>query len=68
MIKTLNKEFKQVKRGKKTILIDGTDIQVDMNWNKQNYTAKFLKQKGLHWAKSVSKRFYIGFKLTLALD
>ncbi len=68
VIKTLNKEFKQIKRGKKTILIDGTDIQVDMNWNKQNYTAKFLKQKGLHWAKSESKGFYIGFKLTLALD
>ncbi len=68
VIKTLNNEFKQNIRGKKTILIDGTDIPVDMNWNKQNYTAKFLEKKGLHWAKSASKGFYIGFKLTLALD
>ena len=39
-----------------------------MNWNKQNYTKKFLEKKGLYWAKSASKWFYIGFKLTLALD
>ncbi|OQD59435.1 transposase-like protein [Methanobrevibacter arboriphilus JCM 13429 = DSM 1125] len=68
VIKTLNKEFKPIKRGKRTVLIDGTDIQVDMNWNKQNYTKKFLEKKGLYWAKSASKGFYIGFKLTLALD
>ena len=62
MIKTLNKEYKPIKRGKRTILIDGTDIQVDMNWNKQNYNKKFLEEKGLYWAKSASKWFYIGFK------
>lgn len=68
VIKTLNKEFKPIKRGIRTILIDGTDIQVDMNWNKQNYTKNFLEKKGLKWAKSASKGFYIGFKLTLAID
>ncbi|WP_225370810.1 hypothetical protein [Methanobrevibacter arboriphilus] len=45
VIKTLNKEFKPIKRGKRTVLIDGTDIQVDMNWNKQNYTKKISREK-----------------------
>jgi len=55
-------------RGKAFILVDSTDIRLDLNWNKRKITKKFLENLPYKWCYSPSKGYYIGFKLTMALD
>lgn len=55
-------------RGTKVIIVDGTDIQIDLNWFGRKISKKSLKKKPYKWGYSSSKGFYIGLKLTLALD
>jgi hypothetical protein len=67
-IKSLNTiNFKKT-RGIKTIIVDGTDIQIDLNWFGRRISKKKLEEKAYKWGYSSSKGFYIGLKLTLALD
>jgi len=39
-----------------------------LNWHHRRFTKKFLEQKEFKWGYSPSKSFYIGYKLTLAID
>lgn len=67
-IKLLNKlNFKNT-RGIRTLIVDGTDIQIDLNWFGRRISKKSLEKKPYKWGYSSSKGFYIGLKLTLALD
>jgi hypothetical protein len=68
VIKRLNKEFKAKNRGKRTMIIDSTDIQFDINLEKRYYTEEKLKEKGFKIGFSSSKGYYIGGKLTLSID
>jgi len=65
MLKSIN--FKKI-RGFKTIIVDGTDIQIDLNWFGRRISKKKLEKKPYKWGYSSSKGYYIGLKLTLALD
>jgi hypothetical protein len=53
---------------RKTIIIDSTAISVDVNWFRKTYTKKSLENLPYKWAYSRSKKYYIGMKLTLAID
>ena len=64
----LNSLTSHRKRGKAAILVDSTDIQLDLNWNKKKITKKSLEDLPYNWCYSKSKGFYIGFKLTVAVD
>lgn len=67
-IKLFNRlNFKNT-RGIRIIIVDGTDIQIDLNWFGRKISKKSLEEKPYKWAYSSSKGFYIGLKLTLALD
>jgi hypothetical protein len=56
------------KRRNKTILVDSTDISLDLNWFKKKIKKKDLEGREFKWGYSVSKGYYIGYKLTLAID
>ncbi|MCC7561560.1 MAG: transposase [Methanobrevibacter arboriphilus] len=67
-IKLLNSlNFKNT-RGIRIVIVDGTDIQIDLNWFGRKISKKSLEKKSYKWGYSSSKGFYIGLKLTLALD
>lgn len=56
------------RREKAWIVIDSTDIQLDLNWLSHKISKKSLTNKEFKWGYSPSKSFYIGYKLTLAID
>lgn len=67
-IKLLNSlNFKNT-RGIRVIIVDGTDVQIDLNWFGRKISKKSLRKKPYKWGYSSSKGYYIGLKLTLALD
>jgi len=67
-IKLLNSlNFKNT-RGIRVIIVDGTDIQIDLNWFGRKISKKSLEKKPYKWGYSSSKGYYIGLKLTLTLD
>lgn len=67
-IKLLNNLNFKNKRLIRDIIVDGTDIQIDLNWFGRRISKKSLLKKPYKWAHSSSKGFYIGLKLTIALD
>jgi hypothetical protein len=57
-----------LKRGKTVIIVDTTNLTVNINWFKKKYKKEDLKDKDYKWAYSKSKGYYIGMKLVLALE
>lgn len=68
VLKRLNKEFKDNRRQNRKIIIDGTDIQFKINLEKNYYDDRTLEEKGYEIGFSSSKGYYIGGKLTIAMD
>jgi hypothetical protein len=68
VLKILNKHFKKGKRGKKTVLMDGTPIMLDINLDKKYYTDEELESKNFKIGFSKTHGNFIGYKLTLAID
>jgi len=64
----LNSKLKGKRRGKATILVDSTDLFVDLNFHRKKITKKSMEDEDFEWAFSSSNGHYIGFKLTVALD
>ena len=64
----LNTISKPRRNKKAWIVVDSTDIQVDLNWFRRKISKKSLENKPFKWGYSSSKSFYIGYKLTLAID
>jgi len=56
------------KRCRACILVDSTAIVLDLNWIRRKITKKKLEGREFKWAYSSSKNYYIGFKLTMAVD
>lgn len=56
------------KRGKRTFIVDGTTIQLDINFLVRKYSKEYLKSIGLKWGYSPSKGYYIGFKATVMME
>lgn len=58
-----------VKRGRnRVILIDSTEISLDLNWFRKKIRKSDLEEKEFKWGYSSSKGYYIGYKLTLAIE
>ena len=58
-----------VKRGRNgVILVDSTDISLDLNWLRKKIKKADLEEKEFKWGYSSSKGYYIGYKLTLAIE
>lgn len=57
------------KRGReKVLVVDSTDISVDLNWFRRRIKKADLEEKEFGWGYSPSKGYYIGYKLTLAIE
>ena len=56
------------KSGSKGIIIDSTDINLNLNWHAKNITKESLENKEYKWGHSTHRGFFIGMKLTLALE
>lgn len=50
------------------LIIDSTDIQIDLNWFKRKIKKKDLENKPYKWGYSSSKGYYIGYKLTFVVE
>jgi len=64
----LNSEIRVKRRKTVTILMDLTDLQVDLNWHRKKISVKSLETRDFKWGFSKSKGFYISYKLTVALE
>jgi hypothetical protein len=51
-----------------TVIIDSTDIQIDLNWFKRKIKKADLEGKPYTWGYSSSKGYYIGYTLTLVVE
>lgn len=51
-----------------TLIIDSTDIQVDLNWFRKTIKKKDLEDRDFAWAYSSTKGFYIGYKATMVVE
>lgn len=68
VIELLNNQCLKRKAGSKGIIIDSTDINLNLNWNAKNITKKSLESKEYKWGYSTHRGFFIGLKLTLAIE
>ncbi|MFY1112563.1 MAG: transposase [Methanosarcinaceae archaeon] len=68
VIELLNSQFPKRKTGSKGIIIDSTDINLNLNWYAKKITKKSLENKDYKWGYSTHRGFFIGLKLTLALE
>ncbi|MFQ6123839.1 MAG: transposase [Candidatus Heimdallarchaeota archaeon] len=54
-------------RGRNTLIVDSTEITVDLNWFRKKYTKRALEARDYQWGFSPSKGHYIGYKLSLVV-
>jgi hypothetical protein len=54
--------------GSRGIIIDSTDINLNLNWHAKKITKESLENKEYKWGHSTHRGFFIGMKLTLALE
>jgi transposase len=68
VLKLINKQFLPGKRGRRTVIIDATSIKLDINLNKKYYSKEELEEKNFKIGFSKTHGYFIGGKLTLAMD
>lgn len=68
IIGVLNNVCPRRKRGISQIIIDSTDINLDLNWFKRNISKEMLKDRDFKWGYSTHRGYFIGMKLSLALE
>jgi hypothetical protein len=64
----LNELCPKRKSGSKGIIIDSTDINLNLNFHAKKITRESLENKEYKWGHSTHRGFFIGMKLTLALE
>jgi len=68
VIVLLNNVCSRRKRGLNQIIIDSTDINLDFNGFKRKISKKMLKNRDFKWGHSNHSGYFIGMKLSLALE
>lgn len=56
------------RRGRSTLLIDGTAITLDLNWFRRTFSKNQLEEREYRWGYAPSHGHYIGYKLTLVVE
>ena len=64
----MNSLCQKRKNGSRKIIIDSTDINLDLNWHAKRISKKSLEEKEYKWGHSTHRGFFVGMKLTLALE
>lgn len=65
ILKKINKKYKSSNR---TLIVDGTPADVDVNFRSKKITKKSLEEKDYKWSWGTALGNYLGFKITLVLD
>ena len=65
-LKTINKVLSTKIRRIKNVIIDSTDLQLDLKDHGKYFTKKFLENRDYKRAFSHCKGHYAGFKLTIS--
>lgn len=68
VIGLLNNVCSPRKKGLSQIIIDSTDIDLDLNWFKRKISKKMLEKRQFKWGHSTHRGYFIGMKLSLALE
>ena len=68
VIGLLNNVCSPRKKGLSHIIIDSTDIDLDLNWFKRKISKKMLEKRQFKWGHSTHRGYFIGMKLSLALE
>ena len=68
ILRILNKQCRKRRRGRASIIVDSTDVQLDINYFRRRIKKEDLENKEFKWGYSPSKGYYIGYKLTIAID
>ncbi|MFQ5820059.1 MAG: transposase [Candidatus Heimdallarchaeota archaeon] len=55
-------------RGRITIIVDSTEITVDLNWFRKKYPKRALEARDFKWGFSPTTGYYIGYKLSLFVE
>jgi hypothetical protein len=63
----LNQVCPPRQRGRNTLIVDSTEITVDLNWFRKKYSKRALAARDYQWGFAPSKGHYIGYKLSLAI-
>ena len=50
------------------LIVDSTDVSLDLNWFRKKITKADLEEKKFKWRYSSSKGYYMGYKLTLVIE
>ncbi len=64
----LNELCPMIKRGSRGIIIDSTYINLNLNWHAKKISKNSLEDKEYKWGYSTHRGFFVGMKLTLALE
>lgn len=65
MLGVLNRVCPTRSRGRATLIIDSTEIRVDLNWFRKKIPKAALVDRDFQWGFSPSKGYYLGYKLSL---
>ena len=68
VVNSLLKLFNNNRKRRKTLIVDATSIECDINHIKRYISKEKLEKLNLKWGYSTTKKYYIGFKLTMVLD
>jgi hypothetical protein len=68
VFEALNELCPKRKSESRGIIIDSTDINLNLNWHAKKITKESLENKEYKWGHSTHRGFFIGMKLTLALE
>jgi len=68
IIGVLNNVCSRRNRGISQIIIDSTDINLDFNCFKRKISKEMLKDRDFKWGYSTHRGYFIGMKLSLALE
>ena len=68
VLSILNELCPKRKKCSKGIIIDSTDINLNLNWHAKRITKKSLENKEYKWGHSTHRGYFVGMKLTLALE
>ena len=49
------------------LIIDSTDVSLDLNWFRKKITKADLEKKEFKWGYSSSKGYYMGYKHTMVI-
>ncbi|MBR0471269.1 MAG: transposase [Methanosphaera sp.] len=65
ILKKINKGYKSKNR---TLIVDGSSADTDINFGSKKVTKKSIEDRDYKWAWGTALGWYLGFKITLVLD